>query len=315
MSEIFDKDGFLFKRAGSTKKSSASQKKFSVYYFNLVGGSLHYYQHAEDPEPKQTIQLKGLSLVKEEKVDSKDKFAFALRGEGRELVLATEDEKDRAEWTTAIEANLSKDPAPALKKEKRKTRAQELALKFKMNAASKAASSSLGKKAIKSQAPEELRNLVICLRRIVERESKSTKKADEMEALIFKLGIKCYFLIDGGKMKLEELLTADKPLRGALELLAKCHDHAKFSRNPNPKLLLEKFEVVSTNLREGCAILCRLLEPHTKPKNIKAINDALEYLANPERLLFIFTDAPLEEDLQELIYASEHYTQFHFYAN
>jgi len=126
--------------------------------------------------------------------------------------------------------------------------------------------------------------------------------------------VKAFFLIDGGKMSIDDLLVADKPLRSALELLAKCHDHAKYSRVPNEKLLMEKFEEVQKKLKEGAGILAKLLEPHLKPKSVKKLQDLVDYIGNAERLFKIFKDSALDEDLQELISASEHYTQFHFYA-
>jgi hypothetical protein len=64
----------------------------------------------------------------------------------------------------------------------------------------------------------------------VERESKSSKKATEIEENIYKIGVKAFFLMDAKKINIDQLLVADKPLRSALELLVKCHDHAKYSR-------------------------------------------------------------------------------------
>jgi len=241
------------------------------------------------------------------------KCTFGFRGEKVDLLLACEDESDWKEWVAAIEAGMTKGPAPPLKKEKRKTRAQEIAFRMKKNLGTKVATSKLGKKAIRSQAPEEVTNLIWALKHIVERNSKSSKKANEVEENIYKLGVKSFFLIDGGMITFEDLLTADKPLRAALELLAKCHDHAKFSRVPNQKLLMEKFEEVEKKIREGGDILAKLLSPHLKSKNMKMIQELVDYIGNAERLFQIFQDSALDEDLQELISASEHYTQFHFY--
>jgi len=314
MSDTVDKDGFLCKRSGSTKKTASSQKKWRAYYFNLVQGSLYYYKNPEDPEPKGKLQLQEVKFVKEQSEVSGKKLTFGFKNDKQDLLLAAEDEQDWKEWITIIEANMSKGPAPPLKKEKRKTRAQEIAFKMKKNLGTKAATSKLGKKAIRSQAPEEITNLVRSLKRIVERESKSSKKANEIEENIYKIGVKAYFLIDGGKITIDDLLVADKPLREGLELLAKCHDHAKFSRQPNQKLLMEKFGEVQKKLHEGGDILTKLLEPFLTPKTMKTLQDLADYIGNADRLFRIYQDSALDEDLQELISASEHYTQFHFYA-
>lgn len=79
------------------------------------------------------------------------------------------------------------------------------------------------------QAPEEITGLVLALKNIVERVSNS-KKANEIEEAIYKIGIKCFFLVENGTVPIQKFLLADKPLREALTLLGKCHDHAKYSR-------------------------------------------------------------------------------------
>jgi len=316
MSDSVDKDGFLYKRSGSTKKTASNQKKWNAYYFNLIQGSLYYYKNVEDLEPKGKFQLGDVKFVKEDPTieNSGKKCSFGFRNDKMDLLLATEDEVEWKEWVSAIEANMTKGPSPPLKKKKRKTRAQEIAFRMKKNLGSKVATSKLGKKAIRSQAPDEITNLVRALKHIVERNSKSSKKANEVEENIYKFGVKAFFLIDGGKISIDDLLVADKPLRFALELLAKCHDHAKFSRVPNQKLLLEKFGEVEKKIREGGDILSKLLAPHLKPKNVKILQDLVEYISNADRLFQIFQDTTLDDDLQELVSASEHYTQFHFYS-
>jgi len=68
-------------------------------------------------------------------------------------------------------------------------------------------------------------------------------------------------------------------------------------------------------MREGGELLAKTLEPHLKPKTIQMLKELVEYIGNSERLFKIFKDTALDEELQELISASEHYTQFHFYSD
>jgi len=315
-SEEFDKDGFIWKRNGSSAnaKRRIGQKKWKFYYINLIGGAIHYYKDFEDQDPKGSIKLNELKLFKDDKEGSSQKFCFALRNDTHDYLFYLDEENDYKDWIEAIEKSMNKESRPPLKKEKRKTRAQELAYRLKKNTVGKAATSALGKKALRSQAPEEVKNLIASLKHIIEKDTKSPKKAAEIEDNLFKIGVKAYFLIDAGKCKFDELLAADKPVRQALEILSKCHDHAKYSRNPNPKLLEDKFAQVQKLLSEAAAILTNLLSPHMKAKNAQRIKDTTDYLGNPERLMRIFQDDSLNDDLQELISAGEHYTQFHFYS-
>jgi len=66
---------------------------------------------------------------------------------------------------------------------------------------------------------------------------------------------------------------------------------------------------------DAAEILTKLLSPHMKPKNVQKIKDTTDYLGNADRLMQIFYDEALNDDLQELISAGEHYTQFHFYSD
>jgi len=294
------------------------QKKWTSYYVNLIGSSLYYYKEFEDLEPKGTIQLNELKLHKDEKEGSSQKFCFALKNEEKELdyLFYCDDEAEWKEWTVTLENSMSKPACPPLKREKRKTRAQDLSLAFKLkkNVGGAAASSALGKMAIKSQTPEEVKQLITSLKRIIERESKSPKKANEIEENIFKVGIKAYFLIDGKKCSLDDFLIAEKPLRQALEILIRCHNHVKYSRNVNVADLKGKFGEVQKYLSDVTEVLTKIFSPYMKPKNVARIKETTDYLGNIDRLTTIFTDTSLDEDLQELIDAAEHYTQFHFYS-
>jgi len=317
MSEEFDKDGLLWKRVGSKpiKKRKFGQKKWSLVYVNLISGSLNYYKDEEDEKPKGSIELNELTLHKDDtQGSSSKKHCFSLKNDTFDFLFACEEEAELNAWVAAIEANMKKDSAPALKKEKRKTRAQALAFKAKKNMAVKMGTSAVGKKALRGSAPDEVKNLIGSIKHIVELSSKSKSKAVEIEDNIFKIGIKCYFLVEDKRITIDDLLVADKPLRQALELLSRCYDHAKFARNVNKELLGQKFGEVNKMLMEAAEKISNLVGPHLKPKNVDMVRSTIEYLGDPERLMQIFMDPAIDEDLQELISAGEHYTQFHFYS-
>jgi len=134
MSEDFDKDGILWKRIGSdpNKKRKFGQKKWNLVYVNLIGGSIHYYKDEDDIEPKGTIQLADLKLNKvDNQGSSSKKFCFSMKNDKLDYLFAAEEEAEWKSWVSAIEGNLGKPAAAPLKKEKRKSRAAQLAFKAK----------------------------------------------------------------------------------------------------------------------------------------------------------------------------------------
>ena len=64
---------------------------------------------------------------------------------------------------------------------------------LKKNMASKAAGSGLGKKAIRSKAPQEIVNLLDALKHVIAKES-NMKFANKIETNLFKLGTLFLFL-------------------------------------------------------------------------------------------------------------------------
>jgi len=318
MSEEFDKDGFLAKRFGSKEKTKAriGKSKWHIYYINLIGGSIHYYKEIEDTDPKGSVNLSGLKFTPNDSDGSSRKSCFTLQDDTVDYLFSCEDEAEWKEWTTAIQANMTKAPCPPLKKEKKKSRIEQLAKNAKKSVISKASTSTLGKKAIRSHAPEEIKNLIKATTNLVEKEGKSsTEKAKEIEENIFKIGVKTFFILNEGQLTMDDIIKADAPLRSAMELLSKCYDHAKYSKKVDDKGLMVHFANVNKQALEAASILTKLLEPHMKPKNLVKIKETIDFLTNPEFLLKVFKEESLDDDLQELISAMEHYTQFHFYSD
>jgi len=319
MSEEFDKDGFLAKRFGSKEKSRrVGKSKWHIYYINLIGGSIHYYKEIEDSEPKGSVNLSGLKFTSNDSEGSSKKYCFSLKDDKVDYLFSCEDEAEWKEWTNAVQANMSKAACPPLKKEKKKSRIEQLAKNAKKSVISKASTSSLGKKAIRSHAPEEVKNLIKATTNLVEKEGKgtaTTEKAKEIEENIFKIGVKTFFILNEGQLTMDDIIKADAPLRSAMELLSKCYDHAKYSKKVDDKALIVHFANVNKQALEAAAILTKLLEPHMKPKNLSKIKETIDFLTNPDFLLKVFKDDTLDDDLQELISAMEHYTQFHFYSD
>lgn len=65
-------------------------------------------------------------------------------------------------------------------------------------------------------------------------------------------------------------------------------------------------------LQETAAILRAMLEPHLTARNLDRVQETISY-GNATTLMKILLDPTLEEEVQLLVNAGEHYSQFHFY--
>eukprot|EP01117_Protostelium_nocturnum_P013578 TRINITY_DN507_c0_g1_i1.p1 TRINITY_DN507_c0_g1~~TRINITY_DN507_c0_g1_i1.p1 ORF type:complete len:364 (-),score=162.03 TRINITY_DN507_c0_g1_i1:51-1142(-) len=299
-------------------KEKAASGKWSLIYVTLMGGSLHWYKKEEDVKPRRSIEHSTYQLLDKDASNtagSTKKLVITLKSKTEELMFACDDEADYNSWLEKMREQRGKDPRPPLKKEKKMSRAQELAFKMKKNTAGAVANSALGKKMIRDNAPDEVKEMVATLKKMIEHESKSTKKANEIEDNIYKFGVKVYFLVDSGKLKSDDLLKADEPIRKAFEVFVKCHDHVKYSPKLNETLLTERLEEISKLASEATQILTNVLTPLLKAKNIQIITDTVSYIASTERMKRIFLEKSLLDDVSEVSAAANRYTQFHFYAN
>ncbi|KAL6071169.1 hypothetical protein QOT17_006408 [Balamuthia mandrillaris] len=78
MSESFDKEGYLHTRKTLLVKGKNKQKKWSCYFFVLIGSTLYYYSDVEDQEPKGKIELKEADLVCNEPASDDENVAAVV---------------------------------------------------------------------------------------------------------------------------------------------------------------------------------------------------------------------------------------------
>jgi len=205
MSEKFDKDGLInIKECKITGKGDKKQvkkpNKWKPSYFNLIGGSFHIYKDVEASSPTRTVQLKTSQLNKRLTDKEYDgTFVFSLTTEEIELLVQLEDEETWKQIIEAVDENMKKAARPPLNKDKKSGRLAALRDKTKKNVIDKAATSPMGKKAIRAKAPKEITNLIDAIKQIAKRESNSQKKAEEVEQNLFKIGVKCYILVNQKK--------------------------------------------------------------------------------------------------------------------
>ena len=65
----------------------------------------------------------------------------------------------------------------------------------------------MGKRAIKSKAPPQMTELINALKTLVQRETGSSRKANDMENNVLRVGVKMYFLVVDGKLEPRQVLA------------------------------------------------------------------------------------------------------------
>ena len=270
--------------------------------------------------PTRTVQLKNSQFNK--RLNDKEfegTSVFSITTDDIELLVQLEDEETWKQTTEAVDENLKKAARPPLNKDKKMGRLAALRDKTKKNVIDKAATSSMGKKAIRAKAPKEITNLIDAIKQIAKRESNSQKKADEVEQNLFKIGVKAYILVSQKKISLADLLVADKPIREALEVFSKCYHHVVDYQTTPEKIQIEQLKLrlkqVETLVKQAGEALANTLKGQLSANSITRLNDTIKYLANPEALLIVLKDPTMYDDLNELVTAGEHYSQFYYYAD
>eukprot|EP01119_Soliformovum_irregulare_P004003 TRINITY_DN15019_c0_g1_i1.p1 TRINITY_DN15019_c0_g1~~TRINITY_DN15019_c0_g1_i1.p1 ORF type:complete len:280 (+),score=60.48 TRINITY_DN15019_c0_g1_i1:900-1739(+) len=196
----------------------------------------------------------------------------------------------------------------------KKKKSDGLAFKIKKNAAGKVATTWLGKKALQTQIPDEVQNLMNSLYRIIEKDTGSSKKAKELENGLMLVGIHVYLLIEVGELQWNKLLRAERPIRAALDIMSSCYYHNRFSLQSNDRYLQEKLIEAARSLKEGIAEIINELSTSMKKKKLQPLRDFGDYIANPDRLFKIYKTEALDNDLDNLMSAGQHYSQFHYYT-
>eukprot|EP01120_Amphizonella_sp_Union-15-10_P004836 TRINITY_DN1559_c0_g1_i2.p1 TRINITY_DN1559_c0_g1~~TRINITY_DN1559_c0_g1_i2.p1 ORF type:complete len:383 (+),score=98.71 TRINITY_DN1559_c0_g1_i2:76-1224(+) len=298
-------EGKKFSRVGYLEIKK--KDRWKPHYCCLIGGSFFYYRTSQDMEPQGTIHLKGSTIKKlESSGDAKKKWVLEIKTEETTLHASVGAAQDLDAWVDSLKSNSKLEQSQPPTKEKSKKQGRMTGAKKKI--AGNVAVSTFGKSVIKKVINDETAALLISIRKIVKKES-NAKKADELEKNIIKLAVKSYLLIDKGKLRGDDFLIADSPLREAFELLIKCFNGRG---RVETKVLSDAFKRVEGMLHRAETVITNLLAPHLTPKNMFRISSTFGYLGNAEFLEKVFKDQALEEELEKLIDAMEYYTQFHY---
>jgi len=287
------------------------KKEWKAVYCLVIGGSFYYYKSSTDAEPKGCIDLAGHTVVSPvELKGEKKKCTFAIQKDAENLAFVGAcSETELKAWKQILDESLGKDRSepPTVVAQKKK---QGVMKRVKKRAASKTATSVLGKKVMKAIVNEETTTLLNALKRIVKSESGSSKKADDLEKNIIKIAVKSFLLIENKVLTADDFLVADKPLREAFELMVKVFNGRGRVKEEKIKEALGKVEEL---LKKAEEVITNLLAPHLTAKNMLRISSAFGCIANADFLMTVFRNDLLEEDLDKLIDAMEYYTQFHYH--
>jgi len=288
------------------------KKDWKANYCVLVGGSFYSYKSSTDADPKVSIDLTGLKVISPFEIKGeKRKFTFAIqKGDTVLFVGACSGETELREWTSAISGNLDKEKSEPPTVAAQKGKKQGVMKRVQKRAASKTATSVLGKKVMKAIVNEETTTLLNALKRIVKSESGSAKKAEDLEKNIIKIAVKAFLLIENKVLTADDFLVADKPLREAFELLVKVFNGRGRVKDDKISSALIKVEEL---LKKAEEVITNLLAPHLTSKNMLRISSTFGCIANEAFLNAVFRNESLEGDLDKLIDAMEYYTQFHYH--
>jgi len=287
------------------------RKVYHAVYCQLVGSTLFYYKTANDPTPKGQLELKDCIWADSVKGEKK-KFHFGIVRDSKEVFVgAVGSQGELDSWKKDLVASFDKDAGQAVQSpgevKKKKT---NVSMKMKKGVAAKTANTAVGKKVMKSIVNEETTTLLNALKALVEAESGSAKKAEEIEANILKIAVKAFLLVENKDLKGSDFLRADAPLRAAFNLLVKVFNGRKRAKRER---VIEALEKVEKELQEAQKIIVELLAPHIQGKNMMRLTSVFGTVGNLKFLETIFYDDSIEDELEKLIDAMDYYTQFHYH--
>lgn len=283
-------------------KTSGKRGKF--LWVTVKGSTLFTYTSADQVDFKKKYELAGSTIE-----DSSVQFSFAIKQADKDLFTLSATSKNDCEgWRAFIAHASSKAPGSPPVKEKATKKKLSLAMKASKNIGGMIATSKAGKKAVNVAIPDELRELIVALKRVIS-VYKDRALSDEVETCIIKVLFKTFVLEREKIVEFDQFLQADAPLREAFEVLIFMRDNEDRLR---PETIDEKLALVSRFLQQVQGHLVSMLLPHVQPKTIKRISVTFGLLSSTEFLAFVWTSPVCLEEKELLVDAMNRYTQFNF---
>jgi len=102
-------------------------------------------------------------------------------------------------------------------------------------------------------------------------------------------------------------------------VLSKCYHHVVDYQSTPEKIQTDQLRIklkqVETLVKQAGEALGNTLKGHLSDNSIKRLNDTIKYISNADALLVVLKDPTMYDDLNELVTAGEHYSQFYYYAD
>jgi len=286
------------------KKSSLSTK-WKNRYIRLVEGGIYIYKTDKDEDYK-CIDIE--TVVLDINPGGSRPNTFSLKDTHKTFLFSANTAGEFTKWTDNIKKSIGKknigEPVFDSSVAKREGR-NDIMFRAKKNISGKIASSGVGKSGLKKLIPEEGRELIVSVKKIIKRVA-NEEKANEMEKNIIKILIKVFFYIDSKAIQIQDLVKLDKHLRDAFNHLDRAFRYYGVKKAADLVMILEKASD-SFKQAEGETIL--LLTPYFRPENIQKIRNTFGFLGSLEFFNKVWDDHEIEDDLFLLISALNKYTQ------
>ncbi|GAM20972.1 hypothetical protein SAMD00019534_041470, partial [Acytostelium subglobosum LB1] len=290
------------------KKTTLHGTKFKSNYVRLVPGGLYIYLTDQDDTFK-CIEIEFAMLDASPQNNTRP-YTFSVRNSSNKVTFfSTNTQQEFDKWIEMIKSCSGKKNAgiPLVQHDasvKREGRTDVL-FRAKKNISGKIVSSGVGKSGIKKMIPEEGRELISAIRKIIKRVS-SEEKANEIEKNIIKILVKVFFQIDNKAVQMQDLAKVDRALRDAFDNLDRAFRFYGVRKSAD---LVPLFTKVSTSFKIAETESVALFSPYLRPHNLQKMRTTFTFLGSVEFFSKVWDDSEIEDELFLLVSALNKYTQ------
>jgi len=290
-------------------KCDKAKKDWKPVYVLLIGGSFYVYKNSSDSDYKLCIDLAGHQVISPALEKGKKKYTFSLvKDDQTSLLVNCANDSELNCWVGVLRNSLNKEKTepPITRVIKKK---EGVINRAKKRAVRTTATSPLGKRVMKTIVNEETTTLLNAIKVIIKAQSGNGKVGEDIEKNIIAIAVKAFLLIEDSKLKADDFLAADKPLRDSFELMIKVFNGRGRAMDEQ---ITSALLTVEEHLKKSEEVITNLLAPHLSAKNMLKISETFSLFSNEKFLNEVFRNQSIEPELEKLIDAMEYYTQFHY---